>query len=92
MMQCRDEADGGFVALINSHPEARLAAAVGRWQDSPREPHPAHNKTEKVPLLRLAITGENNLGSIFEPGQIVFMFFMYSDEEFYCNFVSSSAA
>lgn len=31
MMQCRDEADGGFVALINSHPEARLAAAVGRW-------------------------------------------------------------
>lgn len=62
MMQCRDEADGGFVALINSHPEARLAAAVGRWQDSPHKPHPAHNKTEKVPLLRLAINWREQSG------------------------------
>lgn len=40
MMQCSGEADGGFVVLINSYQEALLAPAVGRWQDSPRKPHP----------------------------------------------------
>lgn len=31
MMQCSGEADGGFVALINSYQETLLAPAVGRW-------------------------------------------------------------